>query len=266
MNALEARGIELAWDSTGDGSPEVVLVHETATTSAAWTRVADAVAGSGARAIAYDRRGWGSSTAPDDYRRTTVEEQSEDLAELIGAATGGPVIACGAGLGAVIALDLMIRRPELVAGGVLVEPLLPGLVPDATGLLSDDREAIASAVQEEGVDGVVTSYLSGGLPGLGPGAERLPAELSDAARERPRSLVAELGAAAGWSMPVHRLGSVELPVALLCSEGTPAPLLAAAGALDARLVNADTDRLPGAGPPHLTAADPVASAALGVVV
>ena len=71
----------------------------------------------GARAISYDRRGWGGSSAPDGYRRTTVEEQSEDAAALIESAAEAPAVVCGAGLGAVIALDLLLRRPDLASAG-----------------------------------------------------------------------------------------------------------------------------------------------------
>ena len=74
------------------------------------------------RAIAYDRRGWGGSSEPDDYRRTTIEEQSEDAAALIEAIADDPAVVCGAGLGAVIALDLLLRRSELVSAAVLIEP------------------------------------------------------------------------------------------------------------------------------------------------
>ena len=43
MRALATRGVELAWEEQGEGAP-VVLVHETATTSAAWLPVAERVA------------------------------------------------------------------------------------------------------------------------------------------------------------------------------------------------------------------------------
>src|SRR5687768_11605835 len=108
MPTLSARGVELSWSERGEGDP-VLLVHETATGAAAWDPLAGALA-RGARAISYDRRGWGRSTAPDGYRRTTIEEQSEDAAVLIEAAGAPPATVAGAGIGAVIALDLLLRR------------------------------------------------------------------------------------------------------------------------------------------------------------
>src|ERR1700757_4440441 len=110
MPTLEARGVDLAWRERGTG-PAVLFVHETAVTGAEWEAVADAVS-SRARAILYDRRGWGESGVPEDYGRTTVEEQSEDAAALLESLDARPAVVCGAGVGAVVALDLMLRRPD----------------------------------------------------------------------------------------------------------------------------------------------------------
>jgi pimeloyl-ACP methyl ester carboxylesterase len=64
MPTAEVRGVELNWSEQGSGDP-VLLVHETATSARVWDRVVEAIAESG-RAIAYDRRGWGGSSAPDE--------------------------------------------------------------------------------------------------------------------------------------------------------------------------------------------------------
>ena len=140
MPELEARGVELGWSERGEGAP-VLLIHETATSAAVWGAVARAIS-ERARAITYDRRGWGASSAPDGYQRTTIEEQSEDAAVLIESLGAGLAVLCGAGIGAVIALDLLLRRPELVAGAVLIEPPMLGLLPQATEALSADRAGL----------------------------------------------------------------------------------------------------------------------------
>src|SRR5215213_2581356 len=109
MPTLQARGVDIAWSERGEGAP-VLLVHETGVSSAVWAAVVEKIS-ERTRAVAYDRRGWGESSTPEGYARTTVEEQSEDavaLAEVLGSAA----MVCGAGLGAVIALDLMLRRPD----------------------------------------------------------------------------------------------------------------------------------------------------------
>ena len=188
---------------------------------------------------------------PEGYRRTTVEEQSEDLAELI-ATVGAPAAVCGAGLGGLIALDLMLRTPELVSGAVLVEPHLLGLVPAATEMLSEDQLRLERTVAEDRAAAVIDLYLSGGLAALGPGAERLPVELSDASRASPATLIAELGAASAWAMPLGRLAEAERPSAIVVSPATPAVLREAAGALAERLGRSRIVELKvAAGSPHL---------------
>jgi pimeloyl-ACP methyl ester carboxylesterase len=256
MPALEARGIEIAWSEQGEGPP-VLLIHETAATGAAWEPVAEALSES-CRAITYDRRGWGDSSAPDDYRRTTVEEQSEDSAALIEAVADAPAVACGAGIGAVLALDLLLRRTDLVSGAVLIEPPLFQLLPAATEALSQDRHRIEIAAQS-GED-VIELYLSGALPALGPGVRRLPDPMATAARERPASVVAELGIAAGWIMPLSRLASASSPSAIVTCASTPPLLGEASEALAARLAQTSAHEVDsGEASPQIGAAAEIAS-------
>jgi pimeloyl-ACP methyl ester carboxylesterase len=261
MPTLSARGVELSWSERGQGDA-VLLVHETATGAIAWEPLAREIA-RGARAITYDRRGWGRSTAPEGYRRTTIEEQSEDAASLVEATAGGPATVAGAGIGGVIALDLLLRRPELVARAVLIEPPLLALLPDATEVLAQDAAAIETAVADGGLDSAVGVYLSGGLAALGAGAGRLPATLTAEARERPRNVFAEIGAPIAWSLPLVRFGAAERPSVIVTSPSTPHLLREAGRALAARLSGAEeatveVERTP----PHVGAPDRVAALVL----
>jgi pimeloyl-ACP methyl ester carboxylesterase len=261
MPALEARGVELSWRERGDGEL-VLLIHETATGAAAWEPVAKAVAAR-ARAVSYDRRGWGESSAPPGYARTTIEEQSEDAAVLIESLGAAPALLCGAGIGAVIALDLSLRRSALVAGSVLVEPDVLALLPEATEALSDDRQALEAAVAERGAAGAVALYLSGRLTALGAGLDRLPTSLTAEGRQRPGGVFAELGAASGWSMPLVRLADAERPTRIVTSPSTPPLLREAARALQGRLGASETIEVAGSRtPPHIAAPDEVAALAL----
>jgi len=260
VSTIRARGVELAWSERGAGGP-VILIHDTALDGQAWEQVSAALAEAGARAIALDRRGWGGSSAPEDYRRTTIEEQSEDVAAVAEAAAAAPAVLCGAGIGAVIALDLLLRRPKLVAGAVLVEPPVLGLVPAATEALSADQVELERAVADRGPDAAVELYLSGRLLGLGPGIERLPEKLTEPARERREALLAELGAATAWRMPLRRLADATRPSLIVCSATTPPLLREASEALAERLAGTRRVELTGGtGPAHLD--DPAAVARL----
>jgi pimeloyl-ACP methyl ester carboxylesterase len=251
---LEARGVELAWNERGEGAP-VLLIHETATTGSVWDAVAEELAAN-ARAITYDRRGWGRSTAPDEYLRTTVEEQSEDAAALI-ESIGGPAVLGGAGAGAVVALDLLLRRPDLAAAAVLIEPLLLQLLPTATEALSDDRRRLAGTAADR--HEMVELYLSGSLPALGPGVARLPERATAEAGGHEDSVIAELGMTSGWTMPLPRLGQADRPSIVVTAPSTPPLLRDAAAVLGSRLATSsarEVDSAPEA--PHLGAPSEVA--------
>ena len=261
MPATEIRGVELSWTESGSGDP-VLLIHETGTGARVWDRVAEAIAEEG-RAIAYDRRGWGGSTAPDGYRRTTVEEQSEDAAVLLEQLGAAPAVACGAGLGAVIALDLLLRRPELLKGAVLIEPPVLSLVPAATAALSEDRETLRDAFAERQAHGAVNVYLSARLEVLSAEVDDVPSALTADAHERSAILFAELGAAAGWSMPLVRLAGATVPSRIVTTSATPPLVREAAKALAGRLGASEPVSLDaGMGPPHLARPAEVAGLAL----
>jgi pimeloyl-ACP methyl ester carboxylesterase len=263
MAVLEARGVEIAWWERGEGRP-VLLIHETAVTAAAWDPLVE-VLSEGARAIAYDRRGWGSSTAPDGYQRTTIEEQSEDAASLLESAATQPALLCGAGVGAVIALDLLLRRQELVTGAVLIEPPLLGLLPAATEVLSDDRVRLGEALASGGPEEAVRLYLSGALEALGPGTGRLDDAATSDARESPAVLFAELGATAAWSTPLSRLTDASRRSLIVIAPSTPSFVRDAAASLEQRLAYSSVREVDsGAEAPHAGAPTEVAEAILAL--
>ena len=113
----------------------MLLIHGLASDAEAMAPVAQALAAE-ARVIAYDRRGYGASGAPEPYRGTTVEEQAQDAAALLGALDPGPAVVCGDGFGALVALDLAKRHRALVRAAVLPNPPLFMFVPEATERLA----------------------------------------------------------------------------------------------------------------------------------
>src|SRR4051812_10076643 len=75
---VEGAGVALASEGRGAGRG-IVLVHGMASPAAALLHLAEPLEAE-ARVVAYDRRGYGGSGAPEPYERTTVNEQAEDLA------------------------------------------------------------------------------------------------------------------------------------------------------------------------------------------
>lgn len=268
-----------------NGDLTVLCLHETATAAEIWVPLAERLEGR-AGVVAFDRRGWGRSGAPDVYGRTTVSEQAADAEAVIKSLRAGPLTVCGAGFGAIVALELALRRPELIAAVVLLEPPLLGLVPEATAAISADVEALRStataAVDRRGprsgeqagpdrhgaanpaAEAAAELYLSGVLTALGAGAERIPAPLAEGARTRPLSLFAEISAVSNWTLPLGELGSLQSRAAVVCSASTPAYVRRAGEELAARLSSTGLRDLPGAGLPQLDAPEELAELVIEV--
>jgi pimeloyl-ACP methyl ester carboxylesterase len=252
--------VELRRWETGQG-PAVICLHETGATSESWRPLAQAL-GNRARLIAFDRRGWGRSAAPEPYIRTTVQEQSEDAARVLAELDAAPAVLCGAGFGAVAALDLLLRRPDWARGALMIEPPLLAFLTGATEVVAQDSEALREAVQGGGPAAAMDIFLSGRLTALGPGADRLPGHLTSGARGRPLSLFAELGAIPAWPLPLGPMAANRRPVRVVISKATPHLPGRAATKLAERLAHAEIHELPGGGPAHLDQAEALAAIAI----
>jgi pimeloyl-ACP methyl ester carboxylesterase len=235
---VEAGGVALAYDDSGSSGPPVVLVHGTATARTVWREVGEALTRSGgARVIAYDRRAYGDSGAPEPYGGTTVGEQADDLAELIQALDAAPATVCGHELGALACLDLIARRPELAGRAVLIEPPMLWLVADGTDAVGELREAVAVAAREGGAAGAVRAYL--GATG-GPEVERLlGAQRIAAAEGGPRAFAADLAAAASYTGGRRELGGIAKEVTVVTGSRSSPVRQEAAAALAALIPGAE---------------------------
>ena len=208
---VEAGGVALAVDDRGSG-PAVVLVHGVASSRTVWRETVEAL-GSEVRTIAYDRRAYGDSGAPEPYTGTTVGEQADDLFELMAALGVGSAVLVGHALGAVVALDVLMRSPSLVSAAVLSEPPVLWLSARGPEAVGDLRDAIERGARDGGPAGAVEGYLESVA---GPDALDLygPAR-ADAARREIRAFVADLAAGPSWSATRRELRAVTTPISLV---------------------------------------------------
>jgi pimeloyl-ACP methyl ester carboxylesterase len=220
-------GVELAYEERGEGDP-VLLVHGIADRAVGWEAVAAQVSDR-LRLIAYDRRGYGDSGAPEPYERTTVEEQTEDAAALLRDLDVSGALIVGRDLGALVALDLVRRHRDLVRAVALVDPALYQLVPDATEALSAERVALEQAVRDGGPAGAVEHWLAA----RGAGPERIAR-----AREDASAFFADYAGLPTLSILRRELRALDLPVAVFASPTGPGYVHATAAAL-AEVVGAD---------------------------
>jgi pimeloyl-ACP methyl ester carboxylesterase len=215
-DTVEVFGLSLAYTEQGEGDP-LVLVHGTALGRELWREVLEALGGE-MRAISYDRRAYGRSEAPSPYRATTVGEQTEDAAALIEALGASPAIVCGHDLGALVALDLVRRHPELARAAVLIEPPVLSLSPAGPAAVSELREAIEQGAREaeDSSAGAVDAYLRAVAGSQFPdllGEERLRG-----ARESARAFAADLGAPPTFDFRRRELRAIAAPFAVVAGE------------------------------------------------
>lgn len=119
---VHANGADLYSEVRGRG-PAVLFIAGGSGDSGGFDRVVPELADE-FTIITYDRRGAGRSPRPAGWTSTSMQEQADDAAALAEVLTLAPVAIFGTSLGASIALELLIRHPDLVRGAVLHEPYL----------------------------------------------------------------------------------------------------------------------------------------------
>ena len=208
---VEAGGVALAVDDRGDGPP-VVFVHGTAASRSTWREVIDEL-GDDARSIAYDRRAYGDSGAPQPYTGTTVNEQADDLAELLEALGVTEAVVVGHALGAMIGLETLMRFPHSFRAAVLIDPPVLWLSPRGPEVVGDLRDAIEQGARDGGPGGAVEGYLE---HVAGPDAlELYGPERAAAARGDARAFAADLPAGPSWAARRRELRAVTAPVSIV---------------------------------------------------
>ena len=102
-------GCDLYYEEAGDGAP-ILLIHPAGATASTWGIAAPELSRIG-RLIAYDRRGYLRSGGEPARSMSTHTTDAARLLESLGAS---PAVVVGTSAGAAIAVDLAVRRPDLV--------------------------------------------------------------------------------------------------------------------------------------------------------
>jgi pimeloyl-ACP methyl ester carboxylesterase len=186
--------------------PLAVLVHGVTSSSRTWWRVGPALAARGYRVLAVDLRGHGAS--PRAVAGLSVADLAADVAETV----EEPVdLLVGHSLGALVALELVGRRPRLARRLVVEDPPGPASVDWtalAAGIEADTRRAVTDP-------GGLRRDLEAVNPGWPPGeADRRVADLADC---DGRAIAAALRPGVPFDLPAH-LAAAPLPVLLLLAE------------------------------------------------
>lgn len=120
MPTITANGVELYHEVRGIG-PSVLLIHGGGIDGGSFNRLADILAFD-FTVVTYDRRGISRSPRPTDWKQTSIAEQAEDAAGLLRALGIAGAAVVGQSLGALVALELLLRNPELLRRASLLDP------------------------------------------------------------------------------------------------------------------------------------------------
>ena len=130
--------VEMFAVSAGDGATPVVFVNGLGEATPTWAPVLPNLA-STCRVVAYDRPGMGASPPATGAR--SLERMGSELNGLLAELGEAPAVLVGHSLGGLIAIEAYRRRPEQVAGLVLIDPADPKMI-RRRGLVAIQRVAL----------------------------------------------------------------------------------------------------------------------------
>lgn len=218
MDADRSGGSDLYHEEAGEGVP-ILLIHPSGATASTWGSASDELSRIG-RVIAYDRQGY-ARTGGEPPR--SISTHTHDAAAILESLRTPPAVVVGTSAGAIIAIDLAVRRPDLVQAVVAHEapwrftrhlPTAPQVVALARigslallGRQSDAAEALLRSAY---------TYRDGGTAW-----DAFPEDWRRIARENARATLADFRTTIGNHPSATDLATVEVPV--VCAYGARSP-------------------------------------------
>jgi len=234
----------LYYEELGAGVP-ILLVHPAGATASTWGAAADELAEIG-RVIAYDRRSYARSGGELVRSMST---HTADAAALLESLQAPPAVVVGTSAGAAIAVDLAVRRPDLVRAVVAHE--FPWRfrrqLPTATqvkalvrigwlallGRHADSAEALLRSAY---------TYRDGTTAW-----DVFPEEWRRAGRDNARAALADFRNSIGIYPSATDLAAVEVPVVCTYGQRSPESMVRLVRSLAAAVPDATTRQIEGAG-------------------
>lgn len=159
---LQIDDVHFAGIEAGEGIP-VVFLHAGVCDRRMWINQIEAVAAAGFWGIAYDRRGFGETTSPDESF-----SHLEDLEAVLDALGVHAAVFVGASMGGALAIDFTLANSERVAGLVLVGTSISGAkvphLPPEIMAIANAMEAVEESGDVDAINAVDThAWLDGPL-------------------------------------------------------------------------------------------------------
>ena len=242
--SVGSEGFDLYYEELGEGVP-ILLIPPAGSTASTWGAATEELARIG-RVIAYDRRGYARSGGEPVRSMPT---HTADAAALLEYLRTPPAVVVGTSAGAAIAVDLAVRRPQLVRAVVAHEfpwryaRHLPSVSQVAAlakiGLLAlRGRHSDATQILLRSA----YTYRDGGSAW-----DSFPDEWRKAGRENARAALADFRNSIGVYPSRADLATVDVPVVCSYGERSPNSMKRLVGSLAAAIPTARTHEIAEAG-------------------
>jgi pimeloyl-ACP methyl ester carboxylesterase len=160
---IDSGPVELSVTDDGAG-PAVVLLHGLTATRRYVVMGSSALQRSGHRVIAYDARGHGHSSPAQDPGAYTYDDLASDLEAVLDGAEVERAVLAGASMGAHTLLSFALRRPERVAGIVVITPAYAGAEQTDDPARLRHWDALSEGLRTGGVDGFLAAQDIAAIP------------------------------------------------------------------------------------------------------
>jgi len=244
MGSMRSDGCDLYYEEAGEGVP-ILLIPPAGTTASTWGPVTEELARIG-RVITYDRRGY-ARTGGEPGR--LVSTHTADAAAILEHLQATPAVVVGTSAGATIAIDLAVRRPDIVQAVIAHEAAWRASrhLPNASQLTAVAEIGWLTLRGHHG-DAAETllraayTYRDGGTAW-----DAFPEEWRRIARENARPALLDFRNSIGNYPSAADLAKVTVPV--LCSYGARSPnnIIRLTRSLAAAIPTASTHQIDGAG-------------------
>jgi pimeloyl-ACP methyl ester carboxylesterase len=168
--------------------------------------------------VTYDRRGNSRSARPDDWSRTSTDEQADDAAALLGALGLAPAALFATSGGAIIGLNLLLRHPAVVTAAIFHEPPLISVLSEPGEAMAAIRAIIEPAMAAGGPRGAVEAFVRFAA---GDAASAIAPELRERMLNNGETLVGvEFGVFESYRPDDAALAAVAVPVQVMAGRDT----------------------------------------------
>jgi 3-oxoadipate enol-lactonase len=242
--SVRSDGCDLYYEEVGEGVP-ILLVHPAGSTASTWGAAAEELARIG-RVIAYDRRGYARSGGEP---ARSISTHTADAAAILEYLRTPPAVVVGTSAGAAIAVDLAVRRPDLVR--VVIAHEFPWRftrhVPTLSQVaaLAKIGSLVLRGRQSDAAEALLRSaytYRDGRSAW-----DAFPQEWRRAGRQNARAALADLRNSIGDYPSAADLATVEIPVMCSYGERSPDNMFRLVRSLASAIPTARTHQIEGAG-------------------